>query len=305
VEIEGDAPVASDAPTDQEALVFSLWAVAGMPICDSMQVRVSVGAASFTVFLDTGSTHNFIAEAAAARIGLAVHPSPHPTATVASGERIACPGVLRQAPIAIDGEDFCVNLYVMPLAGYDVVLGTQWMVTLGKMVWDFATRTVAFTRHGRSVCWADVSARQESHLTAIMSLVVLLDELLTAFESLFAEPDGLPPQHARDHSIVLKTGALLMAVRPYRYPAAHKDELERQCAAMIEHGIVQHSDSAFKSPVLLVKKTNRSWRFFVDYRALNALTVKDAFPIPVIDELLDELHRVCFFTKLDLRSGYH
>jgi hypothetical protein len=86
------------------------------------------------------------------------------------------------------------------------------MVTLGKMVWDFTTRTVAFTRHGRSVCWVDVSASQEPRLAAITSPAVLLDELLSAFGNLFAEPVGLPPQRARDHSIVLKTGALSVAV---------------------------------------------------------------------------------------------
>jgi hypothetical protein len=127
----------------------------------------------------------------------------------------------------------------------------------------------------------------------------LLDELLASFAGVFSEPRGLPPPRSRDH------GSEPVAVRPYRYPASHKDELERQCATMLEQGLVRRSSSAFSSPILLVKKPDGSWRFCVDYRALNAITIKDAFPIPVVDELIDELHGAKFFTKLDLRSGYH
>jgi hypothetical protein len=78
----------------------------------------------------------------------------------------------------------------------------------------------------------------------------------------------MPPKHAHDHRITLKTSAQPVAVRLYRYPAAHKDELKRQCVTMIKQGIVRRSNSSFSSSVLLVKKPDGSWRFCIDYRTL-------------------------------------
>jgi hypothetical protein len=88
-------------------------------------------------------------------------------------------------------------------------------------------------------------------------------------------------------------------------PQLVKDELERQCRNMLQQGIIHPSSSTCLSPVLLVKKHDSSWFFCVDYPTLNACTVHDMFPIPVIDELLNELRGARYFTKLDLRSGYH
>ncbi|KAJ4970393.1 hypothetical protein NE237_003492 [Protea cynaroides] len=130
-------------------------------------------------------------------------------------------------------------------------------------------------------------------------------DLLQSFEDVFDEPQGLP-QRDQDHRIILKEGSgQPITVRPYRYPHYQKSELEKMVMELLKSGVIKPSTRSYSSPVLLVKKYHNSWQMCVDYRALNRLTVKDKFPMPMIDELLDGLHGAHYFTKHDLRSGYH
>jgi hypothetical protein len=99
-----------------------------------MKLEVGLGSASLVSLLDSDSTHNFISEAAALRTGLPLQHRPRLTAMVANGKCIVCVGVIRDAPLTISGTSFPADLYVMPLTGYDVVLGTRWLAVLGSIV---------------------------------------------------------------------------------------------------------------------------------------------------------------------------
>lgn len=121
---------------------------------------------------------------------------------------------------------------------------------------------------------------------------------------MFEEPIELPPARGIEHQIVLKPDSIPKHRFPYRTSHHHKDEIEWIVQELLESGFIQHSKSPFASPAILVKRKDNTWRMCVDYRYFNTLTVKHDCPIPIIDELLEELHEARYFSKIDLRSGY-
>ncbi|TYK18675.1 hypothetical protein E5676_scaffold481G00120 [Cucumis melo var. makuwa] len=151
------------------------------------------------------------------------------------------------------------------------------------------------TIQGKGVC--------EALEVQLKDWTVKEDFLPLELGDVFEWPERLPLKRDIEHQIHLKKGTDPINVRPYRYGYYKKEEMEKLVKEMLASGVVRPNTSPFSSPVLLVKKKDASWCFCVDYRAVNNSTIPDKFPIPVVEELFDELCGASLFSKIDLKSS--
>ncbi|KFK24096.1 hypothetical protein AALP_AAs58075U000100, partial [Arabis alpina] len=314
----------------KEFMELSLQSFLGISSPTTTKVRGLIGRTEIIIMLDSGATHNFISPDVVKKTKLRPQKNNSYEISLGTGitvQSLGSLGVCKAVKFLMQEWEFQADFISLELGNADIILGIQWLRTLGKCQVDWETHEISFIHKGGMIT---IHGDHSLHTPQRSSKAVLqnmeesdesnsmmewkkhevlqgihphIEVLLEEFGGVFAEPTGLPPLRGREHAIHLVKGANPISVRPYRYPHIHKEEMEKQVKNMLDSGIIRPSHSPFSSPVLLVKKKDNSWRFCVDYRALNRVTVMDKFPIPVIDQLLDELHGAKIFSKLDLRAG--
>jgi hypothetical protein len=131
-------------------------------------------------------------------------------------------------------------------------------------------------------------------------------QILTEFQDVFDwHNDKMGRTTLLEHEIILKENTIPIRHRPYRMAPIEQEYLKKELDKLCQLGIIKPANTPFTAPIILVKKKNGDYRMVVDYRKLNAQTKVDAYPLPKIDDLIDELGTSCIFTALDLRSGFH
>ena len=316
---------------------LSLNALAGTTSPASIQLQATVKNKTMLILVDTGSTHSFVSAHFVTMAKLPTVPMSPQKIKLPNGEWMTTTRKVSQLTWLLQGHTFHTDMIVLDLLPYDAILGYDWLQAHSPMNCDWQAKTLQFQYKGHPVTLyglqepppnpSTMSAKQIYKATQgndIWAYVLVdpiqptakqpmeahqqtedIQHLLAVYADVFTDPKQLPPPRSYDHSIPLQPGAVPVNSRPYHYSPQHKTEIENQVKQLLEKGFITHSHSPFASPVLLVKKKDGSWRFYVDYRKLNDMTIKNRFPMPIIEEILDELAGAKFFTKLDMKSGYH
>jgi hypothetical protein len=137
-----------------------------------------------------------------------------------------------------------------------------------------------------------------------------IEPIIENFNDIFYLPgDKLKGTNKITHSINT-TDNTPISVKQYRYPPIHKDEIKNQVNKLLKQDIIQPSVSPYNSPLWVVSKkpdadSNKRWRLVIDFRKLNEKTVGDAYPLPNISDILDQLGKARYFSCFNLASGFH
>ncbi|XP_040942311.1 uncharacterized protein [Gossypium hirsutum] len=298
-----------------------------------MFVDIIVAGRKLNALVDTGASDLFMSEEAACKLGLKIDNEGGRIKTVNS-ESIPIKGVAKGVDLQLGNWSGKVSIKVIPLDDYDFVVRLSFLDQVKALIApssnymvisdakhqcmvkvtrkrSFEGKTLSAIQFAKGVRRNEVSylatLKIEETAEFVSETPKEVGQLLQSFRDVMPAqlPKSLPPKREVDHRIELVSNVVPPARAPYRMSPPELEELQKHLKELLDAGFIRPSKSPYGAPVLFQKKHDGSLRMCIDYRALNKITVKNRYPIPLIADLFDQLGSTRWFTKLDLRSGYH
>ncbi|GKB33878.1 reverse transcriptase domain-containing protein [Tanacetum coccineum] len=239
-----------------------------------------------TVLFDSGANFSFISIKCAPLLN--VKPSivnPGYVIEVADGKKLEVDRIICDCKLELESSLFSINLIPLGHVSFDVIVGIDWLSQHKTVIVCHEKVVKILVEDGRI-------------LKVHKERTVGIAKVLKSVKNDELKLGDIPIVH-------LVPRATPITKSPYRLAPSEMQELSGQLQEMQDKGIIRPSHSPWGVPVLFVKKKDGSLRTCIDYRELNKLTVKNRYPLPRIDDLFDQLQGSCYFSKIDLRSGYH
>ncbi|XP_071933737.1 uncharacterized protein [Coffea arabica] len=311
-----------------------MYAIDDQPVPDSSEVvegTLPIFHRLVRVLIDPGATHSFVNPIF--MFGIDIQPVKLPfdleVRTPMGNKSIITSLVYKNYEFWVGERKMLVDLVSLDIKGYDVIIRMDFLTHYHTKL-DCRAKVVEFWFPGEATLKLDVRGRLASSalisgirarkmlnkgaqgflaflINASSDQVKLEDvPVVREFPDVFPEElKTLPVEREVEFKIDLVPGTASISKTPYRMAPAELKELKIQLQDLVEKGFVRESDSPWGAPVLFVKKKDGSLRLCIDYRGLNEVTIKNKYPLPLIDSLFDQLQGSVVFSKLDLRQGYY
>eukprot|EP00253_Pinus_taeda_P006262 PITA_06262 len=287
---------------------------------------------TISVLIDPGATLSYVNPKVVERCNLQSVKFKNPwLVQLATGAERRVTAKINDCSFTIADQPITADLNILPLGSYDILISMDWLEKHWSLV-DCKTKIIYYrdqqgnskemqgikqpvqvrpittnqlvkcVRKGCQVYAIQVGYANSKDKSASLNNIPVIQEFTDVFPE---EIPGLPPQRNIDFTIELVPGAAPVSRAPYRMSVPELTELKMQLQELLDKNYIRPSVSPWGAPVLFVKKKDGTLRMCIDYRQLNKLTIKNKYPLPWIDELLDQVKGATVFSKINLQSGYH
>ncbi|GJT29854.1 putative nucleotidyltransferase, ribonuclease H [Tanacetum coccineum] len=233
----------------------------------------------------------------------------NPGYVIANGKKEEVDRIFRGCRLELGDSIFLIDLIPLGQGSFDVIVGMDWLSNQKAVIVCHEKIVRIPIEEGKVLCVQ--GERNVGKIKTLMSTKAneptLSDiPIVRDFKDVFLDDlSGLPPQRQVEFRIDLIPGATPIAKSPYRLAPSEMQELSKQLQELQDKGFIRPSHSPWGAPVLFVKKKDGSFRMCIDYREQNKLTIKNRYPLPRINDLSGQLQGARYFSKIDIRSGYH